>query len=54
MAEGWHKCFICDTLYHEPEETGYWGYCPTCRPFVEGETQEAINKQITNLKKKEK
>ena len=51
VAEGWHKCFICDTLYHEPEETGYWA---TCRPFVEGETQEAIKKQITNLKKKEK
>ena len=54
MAEGWHKCFLCDTLYLDRNDPGDWGYCPSCRPFVEGETQEAINKQITNLKKKEK
>lgn len=28
MAEGWHKCFLCDTLYLDRKEPGYWGYCP--------------------------
>ena len=44
MAEGWHKCFLCDTLYLDLNEPGYWGYCPTCRPFVEAETQEEVDK----------
>ena len=44
MTEAWHKCFLCDTLYLDRNEPGFWGYCPSCRPFVEAETQEEADK----------
>lgn len=30
MSE-WHKCFICDCEFRDPNIAGYWDYCPTCR-----------------------
>lgn len=54
MADEWHKCFLCDVIYHDPKTTGRWGYCPSCRGFVEAETEQEINVLKTNLKKKEK
>ena len=35
MNNGWHKCFLCDCEFLDPEIPGYWAYCPSCKDAME-------------------